>query len=188
MWQGVAVHRVCAGAQNWIVRAIYRQGVGGRVRRDRLPGRRDRGTGDARGYDLELISGADVVLAGFFSAKQKDYAEQMDDAAGRIGRLGGRVVARLAQRRGVSDGGVAAMSRPYSRKTIVSGGKAREIAMACDQYAATAVVFLNPLSPQQQHAMSELFGRPVASLSMAGAPDSRDPSRPPADPPDPAAY
>lgn len=73
------------------------------------------------------------------------------------------------------------MSRPYSRKTIVSAGKAREVAAACDQYTATAVVFLNPLSPRQKHAMSQIFGRPVASLSLAGAPDSQDASPRPAE-------
>ena len=80
------------------------------------------------------------------------------------------------------------MSRPYSRKTIVSAGKAREVAAACDQYAATAVVFLNPLSPHQQHAMPEIFDRPVATLSPASAPDSQDRSPHPAKPADPEAH
>lgn len=137
---------------------------------------------------MELICGADVVLVGLFSAKQKDYARQIDKAAVQVVSLGGRVAARLVQRRGVSDGGVAAMSRPYSRKTIVSAGKAREIAAACDECAATAVVFLNPLSPQQEHAMSQIFGRPVASLSQTSAPDSREQFPHPAEPPDPAAH
>jgi 50S ribosomal subunit-associated GTPase HflX len=55
------------------------------------------------------------------------------------------------------------MSRPYSHNTIVSAGKAREVAAACDQYAATALVFLNPLNPHQQHAMPEIFGRGVVT-------------------------
>jgi 50S ribosomal subunit-associated GTPase HflX len=115
-----------------------------------------------------VISGADVVLVGFFSARQKDFARQMDDAAGRVASLGGRVVARLVQRRGVSHGGVALMSRPFSRKTLVSEGKAREIAAACDAHGAAAVVFLNPLSSHQAQALAEFFGQPVVSISEVG--------------------
>ncbi len=138
--------------------------MGRRARRNRLPARQDRGARSARRDDLRVISGADVVLVGFFSARQKDYAGQMDDAAGRVASLGGRVVARLVQRRGVSDGGVAAMSRPFSRTTVVRGGKAREIAAACDAHGAAAVVFLNPLNVHQVQALVELFGRPVVSI------------------------
>jgi 50S ribosomal subunit-associated GTPase HflX len=119
---------------------------------------------------LQVIPGADVVLVGLFSAKQKDYARLMDDASARVASFGGRVVARFVQRRGVSDGGAAVMSRPFSRATLVSGGKAREIAAACEAHGATAVAFLNPLSPHQEQALAELFERPVVSLRMVGVP------------------
>jgi hypothetical protein len=151
----------------------------GRARRDRLPARRDQGSGDARRSNLRVISGADVVLVGFFSARQKDYATQMDDAAGRVASLGGRVVARLVQRRGVSDGGVAVMSRPLSRKTVVSEGKAREVAAACDAHGAAAVVFLNPLSLRQEQTLAELFGRPVVSICEADITTPQAPGTPP---------
>ena len=139
--------------------------MGGRTRRGRLPDRRDRVPGDALSGGLRVISGADVVLADLFSARHKDYAETMDDAAGRVESLGGRVVARLVQRRGVSHGGVAAMSLPFLRRTLVSEGKAREIATACDTHGAAVVVFVNSLTPHQEQTLAALFGRPVASLS-----------------------
>lgn len=154
--------------------ARYGQGMGG--------ARRDRGVGNARGRDLRVISGAGVVLVGLFSARQKDYARQMDEASGRVASLGGHVVARLVQRRGVSHGGAAAMSRPFSRKTLVSGGKAREIGAACDAHGAAVVVFLNPLSPHQEQALAELLGRPVVSLGEAGVFAPQAPGAPPRPP------
>lgn len=148
----------------------------GRARQRRVPSRRGRVTANARGYDLQVIARADVVLVGFFSAKQKDYSTQMDEAAGRVASLGGHVVARFVQRRGVSDGGVAVMSKPFSRRTVVSRGKASEIAQACNEHDAGAVVFLNPLSPHQEEVLSAVFGRPVVSISM---PATGKPAPPP---------
>lgn len=141
-----------------------------RAGRDRLPARRDRGAGPARGTGPWVISGAGVILVGLFSARQKDYATHMDEAAARVASLGGHVVARFVQRRGVSHGGVAAMSRPFSRETLVSAGKAAEIAAACDASGAAAVVFLNQLSSHQRQALAELFDRLVMSLPDAGLP------------------
>jgi 50S ribosomal subunit-associated GTPase HflX len=126
-----------------------------------------------------VIAGADVVLVGLFSPRHKDYARQVDDASVRIASLGGRVVARLIQRRGVSHGGVAAMSRPFSRKTVVSGGKAREIAAACDANGAAAVVFINPLTLHQQQALAEIFRRPTISICDADASGPQAPGAPP---------
>lgn len=163
---------------------MYRQLMHGRVRQHRLPSRRGRVIG-TRGNAPQVISGADVVLVGFFSAKQKDYNKQMDDAAGRVASLGGHVVARFVQRRGVSDGGVAVMSRPFSRRTVVSRGKASEIAVACNECDAAAVVFLNPLSPHQEDVLSGVFGRPVGSISTPGTPGPGKPASPPELPAEP---
>jgi hypothetical protein len=155
--------------------AVYGQEMGGRTRRDRLPARRDRGPGGALGGGPRVISGADVVLVGLFSAKSKDHAKTMDDAARRVESLGGRVVARLVQRRGVSQGGAAAMSWPLSRRTLVSEGKAHEITVACDARNAAAVVFVNLLTPHQERTLTGLCGRPVVSLSEADMPASLAP-------------
>jgi hypothetical protein len=99
----------------------------------------------------------------------------VDDAAGRVASLGGRVVARIVQRRGVSDGGVAAMSRPFSREAVVRSGKVREIAAACDVHDAGAVAFLSPLTVHQEQVPAELLGRPVVSISQAGGPKPQAP-------------
>jgi 50S ribosomal subunit-associated GTPase HflX len=89
-----------------------------------------------------------------------------------MGQLASR--ARV-QRRGVSDGGVAVMSRPFSRETVVRSGKVREIAAACDVHDAGAVAFLNPLTVHQEQVLAELLGRPVVSISQAGGPTPQAP-------------
>ncbi|MEV5574420.1 hypothetical protein AB0L06_30670 [Spirillospora sp. NPDC052269] len=138
----------------------------GRGRRDRLPGRRARKQLDVA--DLTVVDGADVALAGFFSARQKDHLVQMDAAAEVIADLGGRVVERFVQRRGVSAGGVRAMTRPYSSRTLVSSGKVREIAAACQEHGVDVVVFVNALTHHQQRALSTALGRPTVSLATHG--------------------
>ncbi len=110
-----------------------------------------------------VLAGKDALLVGYFSAKQKRYAVLMDELAAAVGNLGARVVGRFVQRRGVSDGGVRTMDRPYSSRTLVSGGKAREIASACEMTGVEAVVFLNPLTDHQREVLSETFGCPVIS-------------------------
>lgn len=114
------------------------------------------------------LDGFDIVLVGFFSAKQKDYAERMDAAAQAVAARGGRVVARFVQRRGVSSGGVGLMSREYSARTLLSAGKVREVTQACADHSADAVVFVNPLTERQRRVLTRTFGRPAVSLASAG--------------------
>lgn len=114
---------------------------------------------------MVAVEGADVVIVGYFSAGQKDYAALMDDAASIMIGLGARVVGRFVQRRGVSDGGVRKMVLPYSRRTLVSSGKAGEIAVACEASGADAVIFLNPLTDHQRTVLAGIFGCPTASLT-----------------------
>ncbi|GAA4225898.1 50S ribosomal subunit-associated GTPase HflX [Streptosporangium album] len=109
------------------------------------------------------LAEADVLLVGLFSAKQKDHAAVMDELAELAGALGARVVGRFVQRRGVSDGGVAKMSRPYSSRTLVSTGKAREIAAARKEHGASAVIFANALTGHQREVLTEIFGCAVIS-------------------------
>ncbi|MFF3444252.1 hypothetical protein [Streptosporangium sp. NPDC002721] len=109
------------------------------------------------------MTGANVLLVGYFSAKQKQYAVLMDELAEVVTALGARVVGSFVQRRGVSDGGVKTMGRPYSSRTLVSAGKVREIASARAETDADAVVFLNPLTGHQQDVLTETFNCPVIS-------------------------
>ena len=120
----------------------------------------------------KLVADADVLIAGLFSAKRKDHAEVMDDLAAEITELGGRVVRRFVQRRGVSGGkkgqapgGEVNMDRPYSARTLMSTGKVYEIAEACTETRATVVVFFNDLTGRQQTVLTEIFGCPVLSRS-----------------------
>ncbi|WP_329183125.1 hypothetical protein [Actinacidiphila glaucinigra] len=115
--------------------------------------------------------GADVVLVGYFSAKEKDFEGRMTSAATALVARGARVVAQFVQRRGVSDGGVRKMSLPYSSRTLLSYGKVREVAQACDQADADAVVFVAALTGRQQRALAGMLGCPAVSLSDVLAAD-----------------
>lgn len=118
------------------------------------------------------LTGRDVLVVGCFSARQKRYAALMDELADTVTALGARVVGRSVQRRGVSDGGVKAMDRPYSSRTLVSAGKAREIACAREETGAGAVVFLNPLTDHQRNVLAEILGCPVLSAADLRPPPS----------------
>ncbi|MEV5970334.1 hypothetical protein [Streptomyces sp. NPDC051921] len=109
--------------------------------------------------------GADVVLVGYFSAKQKDFETLMASAAEELAAQGGRVVARIVQRRGVSDGGARRMGLPFSSRTLLSQGKVREVAQTCDRLGADAVIFVATLTEHQRRTLTEMLHRPAASLS-----------------------
>lgn len=49
------------------------------------------------------LDGADVVLIGLFSAKEKQYEARLDELAALAEARGSRVVGRYVQRRGASD-------------------------------------------------------------------------------------
>jgi 50S ribosomal subunit-associated GTPase HflX len=99
-----------------------------------------------------------VVLVGLFSAKDKQYGRALDLLAAEVAARGGRVVGRHVQRRGVSHGGAAKMNAPFSRRTLVSPGKAREIAQACRSARVDVAVFANPLTDHQRAVLTELLG------------------------------
>ncbi|MFE1872710.1 hypothetical protein ACFW9N_17645 [Streptomyces sp. NPDC059496] len=108
--------------------------------------------------------GADVVLVGYFSAKQKDFETLMASAATELAAHGARVVAQMVQRRGVSDGGVRKMGLPFSSRTLLTYGKVREVALACEQANADAVIFVASLTERQQRTLTDMLGRPAVSL------------------------
>jgi len=110
------------------------------------------------------------VIVGYFSAKQKDFAVRMDAAAADLTARGARVVGRVVQRRGVSDGGVRRMTLPYSSRTLLSSGKTREVAALREESGADAVIFLNALTEHQRRVLTEAFGCPAVSLAKAPAP------------------
>ncbi|MER6226886.1 hypothetical protein ABT189_41115 [Streptomyces sp900105755] len=142
-------------------------------RRDRRPARRVPAVPVQRRTFQLTAAGADVVLVGYFSAKQKDFETVMASAAAELAAHGARVVARIVQRRGVSDGGVRKMGLPFSSRTLLSYGKVREVAQACDRADADAVVFVAALTERQRHTLTEILGRPAVSLSEAFAADRR---------------
>ncbi|MFF5974042.1 hypothetical protein ACFY7C_21215 [Streptomyces sp. NPDC012769] len=117
-----------------------------------------------RSFRLTAV-GADVVLVGYFSAKQKDFETLMASAATELGARGARVVAQIVQRRGVSDGGVQKMGLPFSSRTLLSYGKVREVSRTCDQADADAVIFVASLTERQQRTLTDILGRPAVSLS-----------------------
>ncbi|MFD3682918.1 hypothetical protein [Streptomyces sp. NPDC058613] len=148
-------------------------------RRDRHPARRRGRDGAGRSAPAApapVVPGADVVLAGFFSAKEKAFAALMAEVSAEVEARGGRVVGHVVQRRGVSAGGVRKMALPYSPRTLTGSGKVRESAALAARTDADAVVFLNPLTPLQQDVLSGIFGRPALGLAeFLSGPDSRPP-------------
>lgn len=112
-----------------------------------------------------VLAGADVVLVGLFSAKDTGVGAKLDLLATSVQAYGGRVVSRHVQRRGVSHAGAAKMSLPFSRRTLLSPGKAREIATACRAAQIGVAVFVNPLTTHQQSVLSEMFGCLVISAA-----------------------
>ena len=101
------------------------------------------------------------MLVGLFSAKDKQLDAKLDLVAASVQALGGRVVGRRVQRRGVSRGGARKMASPLSRRTLLSSGKAREVADACRSAGVAVVVFVNPLTAHQRAVLGDLFGCPV---------------------------
>ena len=145
--------------------------------------RRKRRRVEPASHATTLPVDADVLIAGLFSAKRKDHAALMDDLAAEVTELGGRVVRRFVQRRGVSGGkkgrapgGQANMDQPYSSRTLMSTGKVREIAEARTETQAVAVVFANQLTSRQRTALTHILGCPALSRSdLHGSPDLPSP-------------
>jgi 50S ribosomal subunit-associated GTPase HflX len=110
-----------------------------------------------------VLADADVVLVGLFSAKDAEYETKLDLLAALVETHGGRIVSRHIQRRGVSHGGAHQMTAPFSRRTLISPGKAREVADGRRAAKADAVVFVNPLTEHQQAVLGDILGCPVIS-------------------------
>ncbi|MFF5921021.1 hypothetical protein ACFY8C_22160 [Streptomyces flavochromogenes] len=140
--------------------------------RDGRSGRRITGSAPARPSSSSppSVDGARVVLVGYFSAKEKDFGALMDSAAAELAARGARIVGRFVQRRGVSDGGVAKMSLPFSSRTLLRSGKVREVAAACEEARADAAVFVAPLTELQRRTLTGLLG--CAALSLVEAPEA----------------
>lgn len=125
------------------------------------------------------LDGADVVLVGLFSGNEKQYNVRLDELAALAEARGSRVVGRYVQRRGASDrwrerpGGSTRMTRPFSRRTLLTYGKVREIADACRKADVGAAIFYNTLTPVQRNVLSDLLGCPVFSVA-----DLAEPGRP----------
>ncbi|MDI6105591.1 hypothetical protein QLQ12_44130 [Actinoplanes sp. NEAU-A12] len=117
--------------------------------------------GSRGGRPGSLVRGADVMLVGLFSAKDTQVDAKLDHLAALVEALGGRVVGRQVQRRGVSRGGARKMTSPFSRRTLLSSGKAREVADACRSAGVEVAVFVNPLTEHQRTVLGDLFGCPA---------------------------
>ncbi|KOU22565.1 hypothetical protein ADK51_19945 [Streptomyces sp. WM6368] len=89
----------------------------------------------------------------------------MDTAAQQARDHGVRVVGRIVQRRGVSDGGVKKMALPFSSRTLLSYGKVREVAALCEQTDADAALFLSTLTERQRRVLTGMLGCPAVSLA-----------------------
>lgn len=134
-------------------------------RRDRRPAHRGTRERARRQAPPVTLAEADVLLVGSFSAKEKEFGTLMASAAAELSARGARVVGQIVQRRGVSDGGVRKMGLPRSSRTLLSGGKVREVAEACERADADAVVFVAAMTDRQRRTLTEILGRPAVSLA-----------------------
>jgi 50S ribosomal subunit-associated GTPase HflX len=99
------------------------------------------------------------------SAALDQFLAKLDCLAVSVETHGGRVVGRHIQRRSVSHGGAREMSFPFSRRTLLSPGKAHEAADACRAARVGVVVFVNPLTEHQRDVLRDMFGCPLISGS-----------------------
>jgi 50S ribosomal subunit-associated GTPase HflX len=110
------------------------------------------------------LAGQRVIVAGLFSANLAQYEWFMNELTRTVKSHGALVVAMFVQRRGASDCGVRRMHDPYSRRTLMTMVKIREIAAASEALEATAGVFHNPVTEQQRAVLSRLLGCPVLGM------------------------
>ena len=105
------------------------------------------------------LTGERVVIAGLLSVKE-DADARFELLAARVTELGGEVVGRVVQRRGVSrargPGGAAKLDAPMNRETFLGRGKASELAKVCIQERAGMVVFANALDLKQRDVLEQL--------------------------------
>ncbi len=111
------------------------------------------------------------MLVGFFSSKVKDFATRMASADEMLTARGANVVRQIVQRRGISQGGGRNLRLPFSSRTLLSSGKVREVAEACEQTGADMVVFVAAVTELQRRTLTTLLGRPAVSISEFVAAD-----------------
>ncbi|WP_326551558.1 hypothetical protein [Micromonospora sp. NBC_01813] len=104
-----------------------------------------------------------MAIVGLFSGKDKESGSKLERLAAAVEAHGGRIVSRHVQRRGVSHGGVAKMTAPFSRRTLLGPGKTREVAQACRAASIDVAVFVNSLTEHQRSVLADLFGCLVIS-------------------------
>ncbi|MBM0226687.1 hypothetical protein [Micromonospora sp. ATA51] len=126
---------------------------------------------DPTGPPTSVLASADVVLVGLFSAKDKEFEATLDLLAASVRAYGGRVVSRHVQRRRVSHGGATKMTESFSRRTLLSPGKAHQVAQACRAAKAGVAVFVNPLTEHQRTVLGDMFGCVVISGEDLLTPD-----------------
>lgn len=123
----------------------------------------------------DRLAGTGILIAGLFSAKQRDHEAVMTATAALATARGAHVVGRVVQRRGVSHGGVAVMDRPFSRQTLFGAGKVGEIAELCRNDRIGAVVLVNTLTDRQRRNLEARFGCPVLSRAELEQPTAPRP-------------
>jgi 50S ribosomal subunit-associated GTPase HflX len=120
-----------------------------------------------------VTAAGSVILVGLFSAKERDHRARLDALEAKVTVLGGRVVKRFTQRRGVSDGGVRLMSGPLSRRFLIGSGKLDEIATTCANDDIDAVIFINDLNGYQRRSLSKRLGCLVFTQADLDQPGQR---------------
>ncbi|MEU4677785.1 hypothetical protein [Micromonospora sp. NPDC023737] len=63
------------------------------------------------------------------------------------------------------------MTEPFSRRTLLSPGRAREVAQTCRAARVGVAIFVNLLTDQQRAVLGEMFGCVVISAEDLFGPD-----------------
>lgn len=116
------------------------------------------------------IKGKKVVLAGLFSSKDKEIDIKLDSLEEIVTDLGGCIVERVIQRRGVSrskkPGGSKNTDAPLNSATYLGQGKIEEIANIVKKQNIDIVVFSNSLSPTQSERVKNIIKCNVLCVNM----------------------
>lgn len=109
------------------------------------------------------------IIAGLFSAKDKEFQTKIEQVKTQLNTFGGVVVDNIIQRRGVSrakkPGGAKHLNEPLNAKYIFSKGKLQQLIDLANSANADFVIFYNSLNSTQRSALKHVTKCKIISYS-----------------------
>ena len=103
-----------------------------------------------------------MIIAALVPAKGDENQPLIEAVIKAVEQVGGTIVGRLIQRRGVSrakrPGGAHQRGAPLHHATLIGTGKVAELAALAHSAQADIVLFCNALSDVQQHNLEGALG------------------------------